>query len=64
MAAEKYKQKCKNCGKTFEVLVTTMGVPGGKMKEEIWGPYCHSEEGSRMTDGFVKTFKVEPQPEE
>lgn len=63
MAAEKYSQKCSRCGKWFEVHVTTMGVPGGKEKEEVNCPYCHSEEGYRMTDGFVYTYKIEPQPE-
>ena len=34
MAAERYRKKCSQCGKWFEVHVTTMGVPGGKEKEE------------------------------
>ena len=41
-----------------------MGVPGGKDKEEVICPYCHSEEGTRMTDGFVYTYKIEPQPDD
>lgn len=60
--SERYKQKCKKCDKWFEVYVTTMGAPGCKEKEEVICPYCHSEEGTRMTDGFVYTYKVEPQP--
>ena len=50
---------CKKCGKEFEVHVTTMNVPGGKDKEEIFCPYCHEENGYRMTSGFVYTFKKE-----
>ena len=56
---EKYNMKCKKCGKEFEVHVTTMNVPGGKDKEEIFCPYCHEENGYRMTSGFVYTFKKE-----
>ena len=62
MAAERYKQQCTQCKKWFQVNVTTMGVPGGKTKEEVTCPYCSSEEGTRMTDGFVYTYKIEPQP--
>lgn len=56
---EKYQQTCSNCGKVFQVHVTTMGCPGCKEKEEIICPYCHKEQGYRMTDGFVYTFKLE-----
>lgn len=56
---EDYIMTCSKCGKEFRVVVTTMGVPGGKDKEEIFCPYCHSEEGYRMTSGFVYTHKIE-----
>lgn len=36
-----------------------MNVPGGKEKEEIICPYCHEENGYRMTSGFVYTDKIE-----
>ena len=36
---------------------------GSKEKEEVVCPYCHSGNGYRMTDGFVYTYKIEPQPE-
>lgn len=49
---------CKFCSKEFDVEVTTMNnVPGGKEKEEIICPYCHEENGYRMTSDFVKTKK-------
>ena len=54
---EKYEMKCCQCGKEFEVHVTTMNVPGGKDKEDITCPYCSAENGYRMTSGFVYTFK-------
>ena len=49
---------CKKCGREFRVLVTTMNVPGGKDKEEIFCPYCGEENGYRMTSGFVYTYKI------
>ncbi|MBO5728623.1 MAG: hypothetical protein J6R43_02155 [Paludibacteraceae bacterium] len=56
---ENYIKTCSKCGKKFQVQVTTMNVPGGKEKEEIFCPYCGSEEGYRMTSGFVYTYKLE-----
>ena len=55
---EEYNQKCVKCGKEFKVKVTTMNVPGGKDREEIYCPYCNAENGYRMTSGFVKTYKI------
>lgn len=63
MAAENYRLLCKKCGKYFEVHITSMAVPGGKDKEEVNCPYCYTEAEARMTDGFVYTYKIEPQPE-
>jgi len=56
---EEYKAICKKCGKEFLVQVTTMNVPGGKDKEEVFCPYCGEENGHHMTSGFVHTFKIE-----
>ncbi len=56
---EEYTQKCRECEKEFLVQVTTMNVPGGKSREEIVCPYCHADNGYRMTSGFVKTFKID-----
>lgn len=56
---EEYTMKCSNCGKEFLAQVTTMNVPGGKEKEERFCPYCHEENGYRMTSGFVNTYKIE-----
>lgn len=58
---EKYNQTCNECGKEFLVRVTTENVPGCKMKEEVICPYCHAENGYRMTSGFVYTYKIEGQ---
>lgn len=55
---EEYTKKCEFCGREFRVQVTTMNVPGCKEKEEIICPYCHEENGYRMTSGFVYTYKI------
>ena len=56
---EEYNMKCEFCEKEFRVRVTTMNVPGCKEKEEIECPYCHEENGYRMTSGFVNTYKID-----
>ena len=38
-----------------------MNVPGGKEKEEVICPFCHKENGYRMTSGFVYTYKIDEQ---
>ena len=61
-----FRVKCsnENCKKWFNVIDMRMGVPGGKDKEEYYCPYCYHEVGYIMTDGYVRTEKIEPQPEE
>lgn len=56
---EEYDQKCNECGKVFHVQVTTMNVLGCKEKEEVICPYCHADNGYRMTNGFVHTHKID-----
>lgn len=56
---EQYEMICKECGRKFRVEVTTMGVPGGKEREEISCPYCGCNNGYRMTSGFVYTYKIQ-----
>lgn len=56
---EIYTKKCLQCQKVFEVNVTTMGVPGGKDREDIDCPYCGFNNGYRMTSGFVETYKLD-----
>ncbi|MBD5190646.1 MAG: hypothetical protein HDS93_02150 [Bacteroidales bacterium] len=56
---EEYIQTCKECEKDFLVRVSSMNFPGCKSREEIECPYCHADNGYRMTSGFVKTFKID-----
>ena len=56
---EEYEMTCSECGRRFRVKVTTMNVPGGKEREEVDCPYCHSNNGYRMTSGFVYTFRID-----
>ena len=56
---EEFEMTCSECGRRFRVQVTTMNVPGGKEREEVDCPYCHSNNGYRMTSGFVYTFNID-----
>ena len=56
---EEFEMICSECGRRLRVHVTTMNVPGGKEREEVDCPYCHSNNGYRMTSGFVYTFKID-----
>lgn len=56
---EQYEMTCKECGRKFKVEVTTMGVAGGKEREDILCPYCGHNNGYRMTSGFVNTYEIE-----
>lgn len=40
-------------------LSNNNNVPGGKEREEVDCPYCHSNNGYRMTSGFVYTFQID-----
>ncbi|MFC4797755.1 hypothetical protein ACFPA1_00070 [Neobacillus sp. GCM10023253] len=53
------KTTCKKCGKDFHYKVTDMGVPGGKDREYIYCPYCGEKNGSKVTSGFIYTYKIE-----
>jgi len=53
-----YNTTCPECGKPFHVQEFPMGVPGGKDKEEIDCPWCHSTVGQKMTDGWFVTTKI------
>lgn len=50
---------CTACKKPFYVLEIPMGVGGGKDREDIDCPYEGHTVGSRMTDGWFKTVKMD-----
>ena len=50
---------CKSCKKEFSYLVFDMRVPGGKDREYIYCPYCGQENGSKITSGWIETYKGE-----
>ena len=49
---------CSQCGKQFEVRNEGDMFPGGKEKEEIYCPYCHTYNGSIMTSGRAATYAI------
>ena len=51
--------KNENCKKEFRYEVTSMNVPGGKEREYLNCPYCKEENGSFVTSGFVRSYKIE-----
>lgn len=55
------KEKCNDpeCGKEFSVHLIGGGVPGGKEREEVVCPYCHSVVRTEMTSGVFRTSKIE-----
>ena len=48
---------CSNCEEEFFVVEISMGVPGGKEKENVKCPYCGNIERQSMTDGWFSTSK-------
>ncbi len=58
-----YDIKCKECSANVKVTVTSMGVPGGKDKEQAYCPKCHFLLGEHMTDGFVRTAIIPDDPD-
>lgn len=55
---------CEECGRKYLLSVPTDRVPGGKLEEEYYCPYCGHKEGSVMTSEFPITFKEEEIEEE
>lgn len=54
-----YSTTCPKCGKPFHVQEFPMGVPGGKEKEDIDCPWCHTTVEQKMSDGWFFTTKIE-----
>ncbi|QIK50634.1 hypothetical protein G7058_00280 [Jeotgalibaca porci] len=52
-------ETCKECGKEFTYNHHGDIYPGGKEREYIYCPYCHATNGSKMTSGFVNSYKIE-----
>ena len=57
--AHYYDTTCPECGKKFHVEECSMGVPGGKDKEDIDCPWCGYTVNQMMTDGWFVTSKIE-----
>lgn len=57
-----YDRKCEKCGANVRITVTSMGVPGGKDKEQAYCPKCNFLISEHMTDGFVRTDIIQDEP--
>lgn len=48
-----YETECKECGAKVKITERSMGVPGGKEKEQAYCPKCGALVAEHMTDGFI-----------
>jgi ribosomal protein L37AE/L43A len=51
--------QCKKCDRKYAYVVTDMHVPGGKDREYAICPYCKEPGYSRVTSGFIYTYKLD-----
>lgn len=54
-----YETECPNCGAKLKVVEQSMGVPGGKDKEQGYCPECSHLVAEFMTDGFIRVHLIE-----
>ena len=54
-------ENCSNpeCKKEFYVSLIGDGVPGGKERESVICPYCHTTVRTEVTSGIFVTRKIE-----
>lgn len=53
-----YETKCKKCGAKVSITERSMGVPGGKEKEQAYCPKCGVLVAEHITDGFIDTSLI------
>jgi hypothetical protein len=53
-----YDTECKQCGTKLRIAERSMGVPGGKEKEQGYCPKCGEVVAEFMTDGFIDVHLV------
>ena len=53
-----YETVCEKCGAKLRVAERSMGVPGGKEKEQGYCPKCGELVAEFMTDGFIDVHLV------
>lgn len=54
-----YNLTCKRCNKKFTYSIEGDIYPGGKDKEYIFCPYCEHINGTEMTSGHIKSYKLD-----
>lgn len=53
-----YETKCGKCGAKVRIMELSMGVPGGKEKEQADCPSCGNLIAEFMTDGTIRASLV------
>jgi endogenous inhibitor of DNA gyrase (YacG/DUF329 family) len=54
-----YEINCPQCGAKLQIVERSMGVPGGKEKEQANCPICNTQVVEHMTDGFIDARLIE-----
>lgn len=55
-----YDTKCENCNANIHISERSMGVPGGKEKEQAYCPKCGHLVAEHMTDGSLNATIIDP----
>lgn len=58
-----YDTTCENCQSKVHIIERSMGVPGGKEKEQAYCPVCGWLVAEHMTDGFIDATLIEANPD-
>ena len=53
-----YDTECNRCGTKLRIVERSMGVPGGKDKEQDYCQKCGELVAEFMTDGFIDVHLV------
>jgi C4-type Zn-finger protein len=48
-----YEVGCSKCSSKLRITERSMGIPGGKEKEQAYCPVCGELVAEHMTDGFI-----------
>lgn len=51
-------RECDNCGAKIKVVERSMGVPGGKEREQAYCPQCRALVAEEVTDGTLDAYLV------
>lgn len=53
-----YETECTKCRTKLRISERSMGIPGGKEKEQAYCPKCGELVAEHMTDGFIDAHLI------